>query len=91
MKSSTVAVWPETSWPGVEPGESQSFQGGQRKKSEEREFVSLGCCCPATLAKEVGGGRCSRPDVGARVGDLMESGASPSPLFPTTFIAPGSV
>lgn len=50
-----MAVRPESSWPGLGPGESQTFQGGQRKKSEEREFVSLGCCCSATLTKEVGG------------------------------------
>lgn len=67
MKSSMVAVWPETSWPGIEPGESQSFQ---RKRSQKREFVSLGCCCSATLAKEVGGG-CSGPDVEVQEDDLM--------------------
>lgn len=66
MKSSFVAVWPESSWPGVGPGESQTFQGGQREKNVEREFVSLGCCCLATLdrgRRRMGGGRCSGPDV----------------------------
>lgn len=86
MKSSVVAVWPETSWPGIEPGESQSFQG---EKSQKREFVSLGCCCSATLAKEVGGGRCSGPDVETGVGELMvRVGFLPSSI---TFVASGYV
>lgn len=71
-----VAVWPETSWPGIEPGESQSFQ---RKRSQEREFVSLGCCCSATLAKEVGGG-CLGPDVEAQDDFMVGSGFSPSSI-----------